>query len=328
MLALFRTNQLLANVFLLPYVVLLHLYLFIFPEQSPQVFENGILSSWVFQWFSSIPFWSNIFTIFLLFVQGIMINVIVIEHRLSREINLFPGLFYILLASSIPDFLQLSPFLLANTFYILSLSALFSVYKKSEVASHILNAGIWIGIASLFYFSYISLIFLAFIGLTILRAFKIKERLMFLSGVFVPFFLFGIYFFWTDRLGLYLQQFYFRLNWGELLTTFEDFDYLKLVFFLLLILVAFLSYGQYTFKQNIQAQKNINILNAALAAFLLSLAFSEYSGVLNLLFLTVPLGILISFNFSYLKKSSAGTIHFILLVSILLFQYKSWFMGS
>lgn len=326
MLAFFRTNQLLANIFLLPYVVVLHLYPFIFPEPSPIEFQNGIFSIWVLKWLAGEPFWANIFAILLLFSQAVMINILVIENRLAREISLFPGLFYILLASCIPEFLYLNPLLLANTFYILSLYALCSVYKKTVVASSILNAGFWIGIASLFYFSYISLIFLGFLGLNILRAFKIKERLMLLSGVFIPLFLLGIYFFWINQLTYYFQQqFFLRFNWVELINTLSEFDYLKVGFFALLLLVAFLSYGQYTFKVNIQVQKKVHILYWALIFFFLSLAFAPNAGVCNLLFLTIPLGILLSLNFIYLKKGSAETIHIILWASILIMQYKSWF---
>lgn len=329
LLVFYRTNQLLANIFLLPYVVVLHLHLFVFPASSPTTFENGVLSLWVFQWLSSNHLWSSILSILLLFVQGVIINAIVINHRLAKQISLFPGLFYILLASSIPEFLPLSPLLLANTFFILSLGALLSVYKKNEVASAILNAGIWTGLASLFYFSYISLIFLGFTGLNILRAFKIRERLMLLSGVFVPLFLVGLYFYWNDQLGNYLQQqFYFRLNWKAYLAISGNDDILKLIFFALVLIAVFLSYGLYTSKQNIQVQKKINILFWAIIFFVFSLAFSQQSGLINLLFLTVPLGILLSFNFLSLKNRNAEVIHLILFASVLFFQYKSWFFSG
>lgn len=327
MLTLFRTNQSLANIFLLPYVVLLHLHLFIFPGTNPTVYEHGLLSSWVAKWLQDIPFWANITTILLLFVQAIMINSLVIKNRLSREISLFPGLFYVLLASFIPEFLQINPPLLANTFFILSLSSLLAVYKKPVAASLILNTGIWIGIASLFYFPYIILGILGLIGLNILRAFKLRERLMLLSGVFIPFFLFGVYFFWTDQLSSFMeQQFFFRLKWHPLIEGFHGIDYIKLGIFGLILLVTFLSYGQYTQKQNIQVQKKINILYWATVLFFGSLAFTAYTGLMNLLYLTIPLSMLLSLNFIYMKKRSAETIHIILLASILYLQYKSWFI--
>ena len=328
MLGLFRTNQLLANIFLLPYVVLLHLHLFIFPEQVVETpFENGILSYWVLIFLGSNHLVSNIITILLLFIQGIMINVLVINNRLSREISLLPGVFYVLLASSIPTFLPLNPLLIANTFFILFLIALLSVYKKTTVAGTILNIGFWIGLASLAYFSYIALLFWGMIGLNILRAFKIKERLMLLSGLFIPLFLLGVYFFWQDQLPVYFtQEFFLRKNWIELIAGLEAYDYLFLSFFILLSIVTLLSYGQYTSKQNIQVQKKINILFWSIPTFILSLLFSPIPGLVNLLFLTVPLGILLSINMVYLKKGSAETIHLILLAAILFLQYKSWFI--
>lgn len=233
MLAFFRTNQLLANIFLLPYVVLLHLHLFIYPGKTTLIdYDQGILSSWIIGWIGQNVMWNNIASVLLLFLQAIMINLLVINNRLSREISLFPGLFYILIASSIPSFLPLSPLIIANTFFIACLISLFSVYKKPIVASTILNAGIWIGLASLAYFSYFSLFILGLIGLNILRAFKIRERLMLLSGVFIPFFLLGVYFFWEGQLAFYLNRaFYFRLNWNEFIMGLEDFNYLKIGFF-------------------------------------------------------------------------------------------------
>lgn len=328
MLALFRTNQLLANVFLLPYVVLLHLHLFVNPEKTIITpFDNGMLSSWVLDWLPPNTIWSNVTCILLLFLQGVLLNVLVINNRLSREISLFPGLFYVLLASSIPIFLPLSPLLIANTFFILFLISLLSVYKKPEAASTLLNVGIWIGVASLFYFSYISLLFVGLVGLNILRALKLKERLMLLSGVVIPFFLLGVYFFWEDQLPYYFdQEFHFQLNWNGFLDNLNNLDFLKIGLFAILSIVALLSFGQYTSKQNIQVQKKINILFWTFPAFLLSLLFSPVPSLINLLFLTVPLGILLSFNMINIKRGSAETIHLIMLVMVLYLQYKSWFI--
>ena len=198
MLSLFRTNQFVFNLFLLFYALVVRYIIFIAPPAWEKT-TGGVLSHWLIEWVGHEGFLPGLVATLLLFFQGILINVIVTRQRMADEVTLFPGLFFILLSSVFPEFLSLNPILIANTFYLLAINELFQAYQKYAASNHIYNTGFWIAFASLFYFSYVYLLVLAFIGLSILRAFKFRERLVLLVGIFTPFFLLGTYSFITDQ---------------------------------------------------------------------------------------------------------------------------------
>ena len=171
MLNFFRTNQLAFNFFLIFYAILLRGSSFIVPSQEATFGKSGVFSLWVLDLcdgFGALPF---IVGILLVFVHAVMINVIVARFRMANEVSLLPGVCYILLASSIPEFLNLSPILLANTFFIIALFELFGSFRQKSVIANIFNVGFWLGIGSLFYFS--EIIFILFSRNSRLVKFKI-----------------------------------------------------------------------------------------------------------------------------------------------------------
>lgn len=322
MLALFRTNQLVLSVLLIFYVAGLHIAGFVFPETTANS-NPGILSEWLMTWAGEGSLLSKVFVILLLFLQGILLNIIVASNRLTTEVSLYPGLFYILIASSLPDFQHLSPLHLANTFYIIVIMELMSTYKKSSAADRIFNAGFWAAVASFFYFSYIIFLFLVFIALNVLRAFNIKERLMFIIGAIVPYILLGVYFLWNDQFDFFIQaQFFDNINVLDFKGILSRFSYVKLAIFALLLLIILFSYGSYTFKRNIQVQKKISILYWGMFIALFSIFFQAGIRLDHLLILTVPIGVLLSINFSLMKKNTAELLHLLLLVFVILLQLQ------
>jgi len=149
-LGLFRTNQLGANLLLIVYIAIVRLSGFLFPsEWSPS--QSGILSQHVYQGVGTTGWLPSLIALLLVLTQAFTINILAARFRISKEVTMIPGVFYILLMSTTPDFLQLTPILLGNTFLIFALMSLFQTYKKSSVAGSIFNTGFWIGIASLNY---------------------------------------------------------------------------------------------------------------------------------------------------------------------------------
>ncbi len=329
MLELFRTNQFIANLLLIFYVVLLRLSTFILPNEEWLPSNSALLSEWLYTITGTTGVLPNVLAILLLFFQAFMINVLVARYRMANTITLFPGLFYILIACSIPSFLHFSPLLMANTFYIFALLELFGTYKRYSSANSIFNVGLSIGLASLFHFSYIIFILLAFIGLGTMRAFKIREGLMLLIGFTIPYYLTWIWYFWYDQSALFWKrQFVDNFAFFDFISQTGYQYYIELIFFGLLIVVTILSIGSYTLKKSMHVQKNISILYWGLLLSILTLLFQANIDVSHLLILTVPLGIFISFNFlTSLSKPMAEVVHLVLLFSIIVLQYKALWLG-
>ncbi|MFT5165785.1 MAG: hypothetical protein ACI8P3_001014 [Saprospiraceae bacterium] len=323
MLSLFRTNQIAFNLLLIVYILLIRGSAIFVTPAAENFTGQGVLSDWLNGlWGTTGPMAVSI-GIGVVFFQALLINIVVAKFRVATTLSLFPGLFYALLASIFPEFLALSPALLANTFFILALWELFETYRKNNIAGNIFNIGFWLGIASLFYFSAVVFLVLAFIGLNVLRAFNLKELLMLLIGFLVPYLIGMVYFFWNDELGFFFQNYLL----GKF--SFLDFHYLnnlqsyiKLGVVAVLSLGVIISFNDYYAKRNIQTQKNITVIFWALFIAVVSFVFQTNIQVFHFLIFTVPLGILLSFNFLKLSPSIAEAAHLLLFAAVLIWQFN------
>lgn len=295
----------------------------------PAADQAGILGHWLYPLAGTQGLVPTLLTIVLLALQAVLINVLVSNHRLASEVSLFPGLFYILIASSLPDFLCFSPIHLGNTFLIIAFGGLMSTYKQSSCADLIFNAGLWMGVASLFYPPFVLLLFVGMAGLNVLRAYKIRERLMLLAGMMTPYLLTALICFWNNELALFLDLQIFKPFEFWSFAKYESWELLvELSFWFLLVLIAIVSSGAYDFKMQMQVQKKISILYWALLFAGLSTCIQKEVSIEHLLVTAVPLGIMISFNFILVSKRWAEMLHLVLLVLILCWQYKGYFIGA
>ncbi|MCB0583737.1 MAG: hypothetical protein KDD06_00175 [Phaeodactylibacter sp.] len=328
MLAIFRTNQLLASILLVFYVALVRASVWFVPsEWEPSGY--GPLAEWVYNHIGYAGATADIVAMALLLAHGFFINYFISEHRLASEVSLFPGLFYILASSMLPEFLHLSPLLMANTFFIIVLAEIFATYKKVECAGNIFNIGFWASVGSLFYPSYLFLFILGFIGLNILRAFRFRERLMMLTGLVTPYLLLSAYYFWIGQFSAFWQE--------GLPASFAFLDFVSapnwlvfrsLAIFSILILVVLFSYRSYIFKQTIQVQRKINILFWGLLCTTLTLLIQANIEIGHLLVTAVPVGIMLSFNFIRMPNRMAEVIHLLMLVIIFFLQFRVWLMSA
>ncbi len=306
------------------YALLLHAGVFFVAEETTPG-PTGVLSDWLFGQVGRQGTLPDLLAILLLLVQGTMMNAMNLRHRIGESLNLFPGVFYILVASLLPEFLHLSPLLLANTFFLIAMADLFSVYNQPRSAGYIFNIGLWIGLASLFHFSYIILILWAFIGLNILRAYDIRERMMVLAGALVPYTLTALVFYLNDAFPAFLDgQIYRNIAFLDFRERPFSWTLLsELILFAVPFLLVLFSYGTFMSKRVIQEQKRINILYWALFFGGLTITFQAGLGLEQLLILAPPLGFLLSITFVRLKPNWAEFYHFVLLLVALFLQFKS-----
>jgi hypothetical protein len=309
------------------YILLLRFSVFLAPFRWTPSGE-GVFSEIVYTWIGSQQFISQAIAILLLLLQGFFVNVFCINHRLSNETTLFPGVFYVLMACFIPDFLYLSPVLLANTFFLIALNELFVTYKNPACADRIFNAGFWTGVASLFYFPYVFFLIVLIIGHNILRAFNFRELSMILTGMFMPYLLTALYFFWFDQLDVFWEH-QFGRNIGLLSVGIElqGWDgYLKpFIFFLLTGFVIF-NNSAYLIKKNIQEQKKVNVLYWVLVSAGIAAPFQTGLTYEHFLLMAPTLGIFLALSFTSMKHQWAEAIHFLLLVVALSMQFVPWLL--
>lgn len=155
----------------------------------------------LFAWVPENPFFAAVGAAVLVLIQAISVHAVADQFRLMADRNWFPGLFYALVASSMPEFLFLSAPLVAATFLPVAIGRIFSAYQKPNMTGAIFDAAFWITVASLFYPPAIWLLVAGFICFGVVRSFKISERLVYFTGIFVPLFLAWFGYFWKDRGG-------------------------------------------------------------------------------------------------------------------------------
>lgn len=310
-----------ASLLLVFYAALLRFWGLVYTEPWEPT-ASGILADWVYTQlgYSGLVPW--IIATLLVFIGGWMLNGLVLRDRLGKDANLFPGVFFILVSSTLPPFLQLSPLHMANFFYILALFELMGIYKKTDCTIHLFNSGLWIAIGSFFHASYLSLFLLSIAAINTLRSLKIKDILIVLSGILVPYIYAFVYFYWTDQLSLFLgKQFPIQIGIPDLVIANPILYYISLVLFGILGLVILFSWSGFLMKNVIQVQKKINILYSAIFLFIFAPFLVDQLGVDFLLYLAVPLGVLVSFNFTNMPQQRAEVIHLVWVAGLLYFHF-------
>jgi hypothetical protein len=288
----------------------------------------GVFSHAVYNYVGTHGWLPDLIALILILLQALLLNVLSARFRVSKEVTMFPGVFYILLTSTLPSFLHLSPVVIGNTFLIVGLSSLFNAYKKSSVAGSIFNVGFWFGMASLFYFSNFAFLLLAIFGLATLRNIRINEIFMVIVGMIAPLFLTGTIFYLLDDWSYFYQTTFIN---GFGFWNFEWVDhwsnYVPPVIFGILVLIVIGSANIYFQKQSIRSQKNIQILYYFIIISLLTVLMQKEVRIEQLLLLAIPLSLMLPLNFLDFRKKEIGSgIHLGWLISILFLQYRLLFM--
>lgn len=326
MLSLFRTNQALANILLLFYIALLRGVLFytgepVLPESA------GIWSFEFYRWVGKDLWLLPWFALFAILFQAIFINFVAARYRLSEEITLFSGTFYILLCSGIGGLANMPPALLANSFLIVVIYLLFDTYRQNNPAAAIFNIGLWVGIGSLFQFSFFLFVLLGIIGLNIVRSWNTREMLMLVSGIATTYFLCGSVYYLCDAWPLFIeQQFSSNLAFIQFNAHNTTVSYIERGLVLLLIVVAILSQGVYAYKRNIQVQKFQSILYWAMIIAAVTAVFHAGAGTEQLVFVAPTLAFFMMYHFTKMKSNMAETLHLVWMLMVILLQFHN-FLG-
>ena len=260
MLEIFRRNRFFNSLLLLPYTVLVRIWP-VFDVDPPPMAHQGVLTDWLFGGIASNHILSLVTGILLVFLQALMINRLVIRNRLTNELTLFPGLFYILLVSFFPVYNGLSAPLIANTFIIIGLEQLYATQKKSRSAGRIFSSGFWLSMSMLFYFGNIVLLLCGLVGLSMLRTVKAREWLQYLIGYAAPIAIVGMldYLLHTDASAVsahFNEQFgalQFDVEWSYWV-------YGQLFFFGTILLLSIFNSASFHLKKNIHVQKKVSFL--------------------------------------------------------------------
>jgi len=322
MLTLFKTKQDLANIFLIPYLILIRLSIFFSPAKV-DIQTYGLLTDWMFNEINPNSFSGRFLALFLVFVQAVFINILANRFRFSRELSLLPGLFYCLLMSLTPEFLTLNGFVLGNTFVILALFFLLDIYKRNDrVANNIFSVGFWLGFACLFDYLYVFFFIWAIIGIVTLVRFNFKDILILLIGGFQAVFLFGVYLFYYDKLTPFFQDISQHFGWLNFYSGKVSSLFLKLSFCFSCLLFVLLMSGYIFRQQSLAIQKFLSILYVYMFVVGFGILFISKISVEEIMLLALPMCIMFTLIIQKLPSLFGEFLHLGIVVAALLLQFE------
>lgn len=265
----------------------------------------------------------NFFAVILLWIQTILINNTCIEHKLSRENTLFPGLFYALMISFTPAGLSLHSLLLANTFLILGLINVIHSSKHVDLRHFLFNAGFFLTLAMFIYPAYLFFIGIGLFGFYTLKTLKPIGNLQFFTGIITGLILVS----GTQYLieGSWMTGVNFSPFWQvapQAMPDLTSWIFITIYAFILFSTIGF--YPDLISKKNIQSRKKIELIYVVQLSTLLSAVFFFQGNLLEIMVLGFPLGTLIGLRLSELKSPVfAEVIHLILLSGLFINHYLS-----
>ncbi len=324
MLALFRHNTLINSLALLAYTVLLRSFSF-FQTEAYASTSQGVLSDWFFGLLDRSHIGADVIGILLVFFQAVMINRYVIVHRLAQRITLFPGVLYVLFTAMLPCYQQLSPELLANTCVIAILPILHKTYRQKQIALQVFNAGLLIGLASLFQSAYLILFVWVIICIVIMNSVNPKRVVQGLLGAVVPMVWSLVICYWYDSLSscrLRFGQGFGFLSFGS---TLPGTYWWVMVIMALLLIWGLLSFGSSLSKRLIKSRKGNEALYWLLLMSGVVVLFTAGVNEYGFLLLLIPLSVILSHRFSDSSYESVAELGhfslFVLLVFLNAYQY-------
>ncbi len=178
----------------------------------------------------------------IIFIQASFFAIILIRNKAYAESTYLPALIVGILSFISFDFLSLSPELLGNTFLLLAVNNLFKEIEfKIQKDEIILNLGFYLGLATLFLFSFY-IFMLGTVGvLIVFTRINFRKYLLLFTGFLLPHIIVLTYYFYNDALDTLFQNFYYpNLKIGGVdLVPFQTLIILMGIPFLFLVLAFF-----------------------------------------------------------------------------------------
>lgn len=304
---------------MIPYVVLLRISSFIYPQDYSEIADYCIFLRPIYENFT--PFVLAILAVFLIFFQSFLINSLVNEARLNNKNSLIAGLFYATGVCLIPSTYILHPILIANTFIILSLKNLINLYKAYKPIVHTFMSGFYIGLAILISPQYLVLILFLIQSMLQLRDVSLKEFLQGQMGILCPIFLLttlGVYVFGAD----YLENLNFSLSDFNITILENPLRYINIGILTFLLLFILIQQNNIRKKRSVKTHKVLRLLYILALSTLPMLLFEQALIVPHLLLLVVPGSILFSmYIFTKKKIFAQEVIHTIIILTIVVLQF-------
>jgi len=270
-----------------------------------------------------IPVTGTLISFIVLMSQAFYLSYILAKNELIPKNSLIPALIMILAGSMHRDLMVFHPGTLPGLFVLIALGRLLRCYGRTDIARDILSASFYLSLASLFYFQSALLILLIWITLLIFSASSIRDWVIPLIGIVIPYiYLYSYYYVFDNPIpgaAIYLE--FFLTSW-KIDLNLSLFDYFIWGLMVLLFLGSLLYYFNHIQEKTIIIRKKMAVIWwMVILGFVL--LFRSPEGSLDSFSLLIPaLAIMISSFLSWIKKPRIYEIMiWILILLIIIDQY-------
>lgn len=334
MVSIFRSYHPAVIFMLLIYTVLLRLVLFI----EPIVFEvpgsANLLSQLAYKVLAAFTgdrnFIFHIISTTLIFFQALYFNYLVSYYRIMSRSSYLPAFSFILISSLFVEFMLLTSALIANTFLLFAMARIFAWYKKDKATGAVFDTSFLIAIASLFFFPYIVFFVFVIASLTVLRPFNLREYIISIIGLVLPYYFLGVYFFWINQLPEFLNS----LVISELRFNAQVMERSTRILTVGIPMLAVIAWTALYIQANlfrmvVQVRNYLIVFAWFFVAGILSLLVQFKGELFHFVWLTMPAGLAFAFFFAEFKRKAVSEIvHLFLILAILFFQFFYLFNPS
>lgn len=270
--ALFKTNQVGAFVFLAILVALTRLPVLwgMGVDTAPNVTNAGWAYDFIARWTYGHALATYIASCLLVFSQALIVNWLINQTRITGERTWLPSMMYVVMAAMIPDFQHLGPQLISVVFLLFSLRRVFQTSRSHDATGIIFDAGFWIAAGALFYPPLIWLGLPVYAGVNSLRALIERTGRFCLrhdaSGGFGT----TVHFLQGRGKEFIDKHVWSLFQYNRLEVEHSILFWSKAGLLVLVLAVILLSFGVYYHKKSNQVQKFLNILLWVITATILS----------------------------------------------------------
>ncbi|MCF8296461.1 MAG: DUF6427 family protein [Saprospiraceae bacterium] len=320
----FRANLPFQQLFFLPFLgVLLWLNAFINPSNLIEYSFSMPLFNIFVNMFEGLVLLSTIVAFLILILQTFILHNAIRISGLTSKNSLFPALIYLTLMSMNSELLTLNPVLIANLFIIMALDLVFRIFAQEQPYAKILNAGIYISIASLFYLPAIFLGVFLWMSFIIYRQLEWRNFVIAILGLITPYVFLFFYLFWFDKLKEIPTEFLYFLSIENIFANhYSLFDIISISFLTILFLMSMKSLINNINKRVIKVRKLFSLTLWFLVISFASMMFSGELFVNHFLICVIPISIVLLNYFEIAKKLFWPELIFsLLLVSIFLERF-------
>jgi len=180
------------------FLLFLSARIFFIPAESAMG-TNSPAEEWLFDHWATATGLKVLMFVLVLWISWQAIKVSN-RYRMNGEYMVMPGVAFVLLVSFSFTYLAWTPGMIAAALLAFYPGLLFRIKTQERADSMLFYLGLLAGLASVVYLPLASFLLLAWANMLFFRAFSVREYLLTLAGLAVPYLLLATALFWFDKL--------------------------------------------------------------------------------------------------------------------------------